>query len=297
MALTHILIVYSFIFAGILWLNSSVDFKLEQISRESIISSHLESFSQLSLAIIRAAFAGTIWFAIFSITTDSKGFVATVFTKDGFKEINLKYLSRITAFTVWSFILQGIYFTLGAYIYFAQADSARLNTLILILFEVSYPVSFLVSSVVVYVLIPTAKKKNLDASGFFRIWPCLMHNANVIFMTFEMIFNRLPINLCHLQYGVLWGIVYTIFAWVLYKYKGFYYYFFLDYNRPSAVLWYIGLTVLLSIYYLITYGMSLLLKSSSNVTINLLPIVLCALVMKFSDKSLSSKSTSSSKSE
>ncbi len=125
-----------------------------------------------------------------------------------------------------------------------------------ILFEVSFPVAFIVSSVVTFVLIPTAKKNNLPVHHFFLVPALLMHNANVAFMVFEIIANRLHFVLLHFPFTLLYGMAYSLFSWYLYQHRGVFYYSFLDYGRKGALYWYIGLIGGMGVFFLLGYAMS-----------------------------------------
>ena len=93
------------------------------------------------------------------IYSDKEGLKIVVALRDGSqKPLHLKYYERLTMFTVWSWILQGIYFAGTSIAGIVQlvhqdkssvqyvqsvSDLVALNTL-KILYEVSFPVSFMV---------------------------------------------------------------------------------------------------------------------------------------------------------
>jgi hypothetical protein len=169
-------------------------------------------------------------------------------------------------FTVWSWILQGFYFvgvticsgidlTSGSDQNIFTVDRVILNT-IKVCYEISFPVAFIVSLIVSFILIPAAKRLTGSVDSFFAPMALLFHNANVVFMVFEMIFNKIPLHLWHLPFILIYGMSYSIFAWYWHWKRGFYYYFFLDYHRPDAIYWYVGLMVGISAFYLISYGIS-----------------------------------------
>jgi len=115
--------------------------------------------------------------------------------------------------------------------------------IIWILFEISFPIAFLVSLVVTYVLIPSGKKSGVPVHVFFHLVPLLMHNANVLFMMIEFNYNSIPFNFHHFTFMLLYALAYVFFSWIWFQYKGIFYYFFLDYASPYAILWYIGLLI------------------------------------------------------
>jgi hypothetical protein len=132
-------------------------------------------------------------------------------------------------------------------IYFTQ--SALTQQITWILFEISFPVSFIVSGVVTYVLIPSAKRAGLPVIHFYKIPSLLMHNANLLFMVIELILNRIPFVLYHFPFVLLYGIIYATFAWILFHYREVFYYSFLDYGRKGAVFWYLGLMSAIGLFF------------------------------------------------
>lgn len=168
--------------------------------------------------------------------------------------VHLKHLSRITTFTVWSWILIGLYFGLTLYIthcsdHLRSEPPAWLLHLAWVLYEVSFSVALLITVLVTFVLIPAAKHRGLPVVTFFNTPALLMHNANVVFMLLESACNRLPFLLPHIVFGVFYGVLYVVFAWLWFWHKGVFYYFFLDYEHPHAVLCHLGLIAALGVFF------------------------------------------------
>jgi hypothetical protein len=134
--------------------------------------------------------------------------------------------------------------------------SPSLQWFVWILFDISCPIAFMISLIVSQIIIPNAKKNQLPTDNFFRFNGLMLHNANIWFMTFEFLTNRLSIIGAHWPCILIYGMLYVIFAWIWFAYRGFYYYFFLDYERPNALLWYIGLYAILSVVFAIFYCLS-----------------------------------------
>lgn len=122
-----------------------------------------------------------------------------------------------------------------------NASFSFLASIIWVLYEISFPIAFLVSLVVTFVLIPLAKLENIPIDIFFHPLPIIMHNANILFMTIEFLLNNISFLPNHVIFILAYGILYVYFAWYWHEKKGVYYYFFLDYTRPFAILWYIAL--------------------------------------------------------
>jgi hypothetical protein len=131
-----------------------------------------------------------------------------------------------------------------------------------ILFEISFPVAFMVSTVVTFVLIPHAKRAKLPLDSFFVLIPLLMHNANIVFMALEIIINKIPFAVWHFPFVVLYGASYAVFSWFWKHYKGYYFYYFMDYTRERAIVWYVALLTIAAVFFLIGYASSYLMNCS-----------------------------------
>ena len=151
---------------------------------------------------------------------------------------------------------------------------AWIQRLTWVLFEISFPVAFLVSMVVTFVLIPGCKKDNLPTKLFFQFLPLVMHNANIAYMAFEFIANQLPFVIWHIVFMLFYATAYVIFSWIWHQLRGIYYYFFLDYERPGAILWYLGLLVGISILFLAGYVCSMIQYNYNHTIPNLVSEIL-----------------------
>jgi hypothetical protein len=169
--------------------------------------------------------------------------------------VYLRRHSRWTTFTLWCFTLLFFYFTLAAYCsgaaFIGRGDVVPSGIVMatLVLFEVSYPMSFLVSAVVTFVLVPMARRHNDPMDRLFRWRSLMMHNGNVLMMQLAMLSAPPPVTLVHLPYAVLFGCCYALFAWYWFWRTRVFYYFFLDYRRPYAVMVYLGLLAALTMLY------------------------------------------------
>jgi len=241
------------------------------IDVETLANTQIPSIvSPFALAYFRLAAALTIWGTVLFIIFDPVGFPLVVLDEnESEKIVKLHGLSRLTTFTVWSWMLQGFYFTFATLCSFVKlypsvfsSDmhsncSDYMSPLAFILFEISFPVAFLVSSVVTFVLIPF-ERKNSPATfdGYFLFHNLLMHNANIIFMTVEFFANDLHFTFHHYVYMLIYGLSYIIFSWGWKKYCNILYYFFLDYERKDAVFWHIGLLLGLLVLFFSGYYLS-----------------------------------------
>lgn len=267
---------------GGIYITQVKDMQWEILSTEFIGHSHIEAIHPLALGAIRAVFAISVWAVIIGMVTDKVGLTVTVLQRNNTpKAVKLIYLERLTAFTVWSWILQGFYFTLASYcsieaglkdVYGSTALPPMpifLQRLTWVLFEISFPVAFLVSLVVTFVLIPGAKKNKMPLDLFFSVFSLMMHNCNIWYMAFEFIANQLPFVGWHVCFLLFYALSYAVFSWFWHYYKGIYYYFFLDYERPGAIFWYIGLVVGVSLLFAAGYGCAHLQYNHSHTIPNL----------------------------
>jgi hypothetical protein len=246
------------------------------------------------LFIVRCLIAAFIWAIIFYIVLEPKGITITVEIQGVKQLMLLRYGERLTMFTVWAWVLQGLYFILaavGSYgtkninnLDLSETWVTKMPSIAWVLYEVSLLVSFIVSMVVTYVLLPAFKKAKTPTDVFFSTTGLILHNCNVLFMAWEFAVNGLPIMFWHFSFVVLLASAYYVFSWIWYKYKRIFYYFFTDYNRSDAVFWQIGLLV-------IFYGLHLLCMACSHARFHfnsslpsLVIIGLALLSMKLRDK-------------
>lgn len=217
--------------------------------------------SQQSLLLIRLCFGIVVWSTCLFLYLDKVGLHVSVLTRDVVYEMHLKHGHRFTPFTVWCWTLQGFYF-LGAIICTASISELSTSTsnfhyvvstsickLTHILFEVSFAMSFLVSFVVSFVLIPGSRSRNMPTTNFFQVLPLIFHNCNVAFMVVEKLVNNIHIVNEDYPYILIFGLLYVIFSWYWFSVKKVFYYFFLDYDRPYSVFWYLGLLIVVSIFF------------------------------------------------
>lgn len=242
---------------------------------------------------LRCVIAVFMWTIIFYISSDPKGITITADIQGVKSIIILRYLERLTMFTVWAWILQAVYFVLaalGSYLVMNIntvsniGDFQQLPSIAWVLYEVSLLVCFVVSMVVTYVLIPTFKKTKTPTDLFFTPTGLILHNCNVLFMAFEFMSNGLPILMWHFAFVVLLAAAYYIFSWMWYKYKKIFYYFFTDYHRADAVIWQVGLLAIFYTLYLVIMACSYARFHYNSSIPTLVIFLLAFLSMKLRDK-------------
>jgi hypothetical protein len=224
---------------------SSTNLELLSVTPYDIVTSHVTNI-QILLG-FRIFCLHVVMVTLYVVLTDPIGLVITVPGRGGvLKTVTLHGFERLSTFTVWSWTLIGIYFGLTSYcgIMNLIGREGDIPLIILqlswILYELSFPISFLVTIIVTFVLIPPAKARGTH-QPLFSTPSLLMHNANVVMMATENLLNIVPYSFSHAVFGVLYGLLYAVFAWGWYHHKGVFYYFFLDYEFKGAEFWYVGL--------------------------------------------------------
>lgn len=209
------------------------------------------------------------------IYCDRNGLKINVFTRGTFKTLHLMHIQRFSPFTVWCWLIQCLYFTLVGLLSIAKIlspDSLKLflpvsavKLMVWILYEISFTSAYLVSIVVTYLLIPGLRLKFKGAEDeFFKFFPLLFHNANVILICIESILNYIPFSTWHFPFLILYGLTYVTFSWYWFKKTGVFYYFFLDYEMKAALLWHIGLIVVFLSFFYFGYYFSVMKLENNN---------------------------------
>lgn len=244
------LLVLTFFVSSVYFIATN-DLNFSQITLQNLISSPILPNEYLLLFRIISWFIVT--YTLIVVVTDPIGLKLSVPGRGGtIKHVTLHGYERLSTFTVWSWILIGVYFGCTSYCgilsYFGHEEKLSHPFLVLswILFELSFAVSYLITIVVTFVLIPSAKTRN-SHHVFFTTPSLFMHNANVILMTIDNLFNLLPYLYSHAVFGILYGLCYALFSWAWFQYRGIFYYFFLDYEFKGAFFWYLGLCLVVSV--------------------------------------------------
>lgn len=241
----------------------AMDMKYGEVGLETVLSSGFLSMDQLAL--VRIICGLCVWSTCLHMLFDPTGLTIQVITPHGrAKALRLQGIQRFTAFTQWSWAMQGWYFGLCTILWLLKKyypmvllDSSyglapflpRLCHALWMMYELSVTMSFMVSSVVTFVLIPQARKKGLPIDNYYRPLTLAMHNLNVLFMTIELGVNSFRFCWTHIFVTTIWGFLYILFAWWWYKKMGVFFYFFLDYHNKVAVLFHLGLLSLMSCFY------------------------------------------------
>jgi hypothetical protein len=233
----------------------------------SIGESSLLSMS--SLILVRASFAAVIFSAAIYQYFEKQSIPVDLSHGNGItKRLYIRPRDRFCMFTMWAWLIQGIYYTSAVVIGYRQMTNTAAmknandlsTTAVQILFEISFTLAYLVTIAVNKVLVPASIARNDNPDNFFKPLPLLMHNANVLFITADMLLNEIPFIEFHFPYTALVGILYVLFTWLHFLVRGFFYYFFVDFTRKDAVLCHAGLITGLVIFFFGGYGASTVIK-------------------------------------
>jgi hypothetical protein len=269
------------------------DMQWDKIYLDDIINvnSQITGIDSQGLGLMRLFFYLIIFTTCIVLIKDPEGLRINIYQNSKIVQLHLLRWDRFTMFTVWCWVLQGFYFGLSSYLVllhntsnFTLSINKVLYCTCVVLYEVSFSLAFLVTSVVTFILIPFGKSKGLPIDNFFRPLPLMMHNLNVLFVSLDMILNKVNFFAMHFPFVVMIGISYVIFSWYWYHKKGIFYYFFLDYNEPRSVLWHSGLLIAVALFFFAGSSYSFLIQSGTKFS-RLTLFVFTFFIMKVSNKS------------
>ena len=269
------------------------DMQWDKIYLDDIINvnSQITGIDFQGLGLMRLFFFLIILTSCIVLIKDPEGLRINIYQNSKIVQLHLLRWDRFTMFTVWCWVLQGFYFGLSSYLVllhnsssFTLSRNKILYCTCVVLYEVSFSLAFLVTSVVTFILIPFGKSKGLPVDNFFRPLPLMMHNLNVLFVSLDMILNKINFFAMHFPFVVMIGISYVIFSWYWYHKKGIFYYFFLDYNGPRSVLWHSGLLIAVALFFFAGSSYSFLIQSGTKFS-RLTLFVFTFVIMKVSNNS------------
>jgi hypothetical protein len=198
-------------------------------------------------------------FTVVSICTDEEGSVSLPIFYDSRQHAEVVRLGahRLVPFTVWSFIVFGLYFTIAAASSWVLVLGGKVPSWAL----VSAPITFatacgtalLVTVVVTFYLIPNNASKGYDVSKYFEWHEVTMHNGNVIILGTELVLGGLDITFGMVAFPVLFGMLYVGFANAYAVFGGgIYLYDFLDPRLRGGPIIHLILLLLISGFYCVT---------------------------------------------
>lgn len=291
---------------------NTLDLNFDSVGIADILQSSSSYLSVDGFGMLRILCGSVIWLTCLHLLVDPTGLTIQVLDTSSakgkkkssavqkasgrkFSKLHLVGIERFTPFTLWCWSLQGWYFGITSIVFvLSKYDPSLLQhwampyiaNVLLVMYEISFSMAYLVTLSVTFALIPQAKKNNLPYDNFFKPLPLLMHNANVLFMAIELGFNSLQFSTSHLLFCTAFGITYVLFAWYWYEVKGMFYYFFIDYHHPYALAFHVALISIMCTFFSLGNTLSYALKSYATESgYPLIALMLFTLlIMKFPER-------------
>lgn len=154
--------------------------------------------------------------------------------------------------TLWTWCCKAGYFLASStasflFVVFGLAPGPVITDMLWVWFDIAFGMSWLVFWACWIILIPAAwlanrrdaVKEMLSAKVLY------LHNVNVILVVAELMLSSWTIRLTHCIFPIYFAIAYVFFNWWLHSKINRWIYFFLDYDRPTFVLFCLGLVALI----------------------------------------------------
>ena len=211
------------------------------------------------LALFRTAAAVLAIFTVVSICIDEDGGLSLPLFYDSRqkREVVMRGVHRLVPFTVWSFVVFGLYFTIAAASSWVLVLGGEVPKWALasapIAFATACGTALLVTVVVTFYLIPSNAAKGFDVSKYFEWYELVMHSGNVIILGVELVLGGIDITLGMVAFPVLFGVAYIGFANAYAVFGGgIYMYDFLDPRLRSGPIIHLILLLLIFGFYCVT---------------------------------------------
>ena len=163
-------------------------------------------------------------------------------------------IKKFVTFSSWTLILNVMYFflaTIGSF--FLLADSNLPSGLAQLLggvFVTALGASFLTSTVVRYVILPSNYSDEEHHKRQFWFHNQMMHNFCTVFLVIEILLTSPQLEFVYMLFGILIGLTYAAFAFPFAAFGGGYYcYSFIDPRLQKAPLFITMLALAISLSY------------------------------------------------
>ena len=226
-------------------------------SISSISSS--EKLSTPGIAVFRAIVSLVCFSTIASIILDPKGMTYNVLDYETklYGPRSITGMTRMSAFTMWSFTLLGVYFAVSSYsswsVHYGWELGEWAAWLVPALFSSAIASAFLVTITVTYMMIPEANERGHNITHYFKWDSQLMHNGNVIFILTEMAVSNISLSLWYLPYPVIFASTYVLFSGFNARRSGFYFYDFIDPRLNGSHIIHMVLLGVMSIHFILAF--------------------------------------------
>ena len=251
------------------------DFEWDRMTIQKVVKSDI--LSDETFLCLRLLMGLVIWSTlVHSLLLDKVGLQVNIATRQPGKTkfFHIFGFQRLGFFTWWSWLLEGIYFliltilslesyyNLGLSQILGEKIFSSLVPLAWIFFQINFAVSCLVSIIVKHVLIPGNRKDNVPTDVFFQPIALLTHNANILFMSSELIFSNMTFSTWHVAFAIIYAMSYVLFSWFWFLRVGVFYYFFLDYANEHSHFLYVGLCTIFSCFFYFGFFISYVKENS-----------------------------------
>ena len=194
-------------------------------------------------------------------------------------------IKKFVTFSSWTLILNVMYFflaTIGSF--FLLADSNLPSGLAQLLggvFVTALGASFLTSTVVRYVILPSNYSDEEHHKRQFWFHNQMMHNFCTVFLVIEILLTSPQLEFVYMLFGILIGLTYAAFAFPFAAFGGGYYcYSFIDPRLQKAPLFITMLALAISLSYVGVWFVSELV--SFNLFLGgFILIVWCSQIVQF----------------
>lgn len=243
-------------------------FELSSILKNKIISYESSIIPDIILTLFRTGATILAFYTIFILMIMNKqgGFMNPLFRKER-ESLPHKTMGveRMVPFSSWNLIVFGLCFLSmsihGWYQFFDLNPPESINLFSSILLPMALGMAMLTSTVVTYVIVPEEVRSDRNYDHLFESHEMVMHNWAIILLAVDIFLSRPNLSWELAIFGLIIGIIYSIFAY-MYAYfgGGYYVYSFIDPRIKYAPIIMIILASAISIFYIFIWLISLLIE-------------------------------------
>ena len=174
-------------------------------------------------------------------------------------------IERMVPFSSWNLIVCGLCFLsmaiLGWYEYFNTEAPQFLNLLSGMLLPMALGMAMLTSTVVTYVIVPEETRSDRNYDHLFETHEMVMHNWAIILLALDIFISRPNLSWELGIFGLIIGVIYSIFAYLYAIFGGGYYvYSFIDPRIKFAPIIMTILALAISLFYIFIWMITLLIE-------------------------------------
>ena len=194
-------------------------------------------------------------------------------------------IKKFVTFSSWTLILNVMYFffaTLSSFVLLAGMDlPSGLAQLLGGVFVTALGASFLTSTVVRYVILPSNYSDEEHHKRQFWFHNQMMHNFCTVFLVIEILLTSPQLEFVYMLFGILIGLAYALFAFPFAAFGGGYYvYSFIDPRLQKAPLFITMLALAISLSYVGVWFVSELVSFNIFIGGSLL-VAWCSQIVQF----------------